>query len=337
LNATASTAGTFSYSPPGGTVLAPGLQTLSVLFTPTNTTEYATATAMVTLNVQPTVAISGATASETYEVWNNLVIGPIFSGSRVPTGTVTLSNNGTAIATLPLGGDGKAYYTTNPPLNAGVNNLTASYSGDSHFSPGLSAVSTVTVLPAPVNFQASCYGAQWYGASYQCTVNLSASTTSTPGGTIAYSFDGGAPVTVPIVNGNAPFTVAGTPSAGSHSLVLSYPGQGNYAAAGPLTKTFTTQTGQTELQAYPSSYWLAAGSSLTISGTATTPNSGIPSGLVTISDNGVAIGTAPIGAGGAISYNVSNIAKGSHRYSASYGGSTDYSAATSGTSNVTAN
>jgi len=131
--------------------------------------------------------------------------------------------------------------------------------------------------------------------------------------------------------------VAGTPSAGSHSLVLSYPGQGNYAAAGPLTKTFTTQTGQTELQAYPSSYWLAAGSSLTISGTATTPNSGIPSGLVTISDNGVAIGTAPIGAGGAISYNVSNIAKGSHRYSASYGGLTDYSAATSGTSNVTAN
>jgi hypothetical protein len=255
----------------------------------------------------------------------------------VPTGTITLSNNGTTIATLPLGGDGKVYYTTNPPLNAGVNLVTASYSGDAYFPPGISVASTMTVLPAPVNFQASCNGAQRYGSSYQCTVNLSASTTSTPGGVITYSLDGAAPTTVPIVNGNAPFTVPGTPSSGSHTLVLSYAGQGNYAAAGPLTKTFNTQPGQTELQAYPSSYWLAAGSSLTISGSATTPNSGSPSGSVTVYDNGTAIGTAPIGTGGSISYSVSNISKGAHKYSASYPGSTDYSAATSGSSSVTAN
>jgi hypothetical protein len=338
LNATASTPGTFVYSPPSGTVLGLGLHTLSVLFTPTNTTKYTSATAQVTLNVfQPTVTLGVASGTQTYEVWTNFVIGPIFTGSRAPTGTVTLFNNGTAIATLPLGGNGKAYYTTQPPLNAGVNNLTASYSGDAYFPPGFSATTTITVLPAPVNFQASCYGAQWYGASYQCTVNLSASTTSKPGGVIAYSFDGGSPVTVPIVNGNAAFTLPVIPSAGSHALVLSYAAQGNYAAAGPLTKSFSTQPGQTELQAYPSSYWLAAGSSLTISGTATTPNSGIPPGSVTVYDNGVAIGTAAIGASGNISYNVSNIAKGSHKYYASYPGSSDYSAATSRSSTVTAN
>jgi hypothetical protein len=56
LNATAAyngtaVAGTFTYTPPSGTVLTAGSQTLSVLFTPTNTTKYATATASVTLQV----------------------------------------------------------------------------------------------------------------------------------------------------------------------------------------------------------------------------------------------------------------------------------------------
>jgi hypothetical protein len=319
-------------------VLGVGPQTLTAQFTPSNTTNYTSATAQVALNVvQPTVTLTGASGTETYEVWNNFVAGPTFTGARVPTGTVTLSNNGLAIATLTLGGDGKAYYTTNPPLNAGVNYVTASYSGDAYFPPGLSTAAIVTVLPAPVNFQASCNGAQWYGASYQCTVNVSASTTSKPAGVIAYSLDGGAPVTVPIINGNAPFTLAAAPAAGSHTLLLSYAAQGNYAAAGPLTKPFTTQPGQTQLQAYPSSYWLAAGSSLTIAGTAKTPNSGSPTGTVTFYDNGTAIGTAPIGTGGAISFNIASIAQGSHTYSASYPGSPNYTAANSASSNVTAN
>ncbi len=51
LNATASTAGAFTYSPPAGTVLAPGAQTLSVLFTPTDTTAFITASASVPITV----------------------------------------------------------------------------------------------------------------------------------------------------------------------------------------------------------------------------------------------------------------------------------------------
>ena len=51
LDATASVTGAFVYTPAAGTVLAVGSQTLSVLFTPTNTAEYNTATATVTLTV----------------------------------------------------------------------------------------------------------------------------------------------------------------------------------------------------------------------------------------------------------------------------------------------
>lgn len=57
LNATASVPGSFVYSPAAGAVPAAGTQTLSVTFTPTNTTNYTTATASVSLTVNPGAAV----------------------------------------------------------------------------------------------------------------------------------------------------------------------------------------------------------------------------------------------------------------------------------------
>ena len=60
LNATASVAGTFTYTPAAGTVLKAGTQTLSTVFTPTDST-YSAATATVQLTVnQATPAITWA-------------------------------------------------------------------------------------------------------------------------------------------------------------------------------------------------------------------------------------------------------------------------------------
>ena len=55
LNATASVPGTFVYTPPAGTLLAAGSQTLSTTFTPTDTTNYNTVTTTVTQSVLPFV------------------------------------------------------------------------------------------------------------------------------------------------------------------------------------------------------------------------------------------------------------------------------------------
>jgi len=60
LNATASVAGTsvdgtFAYTPAAGTVLGAGSWMLSVTFTPSDTTQYTTATQAVTINVNPAV------------------------------------------------------------------------------------------------------------------------------------------------------------------------------------------------------------------------------------------------------------------------------------------
>jgi hypothetical protein len=53
LNARSNVAGTFTYSPAAGTVLGVGQQTLTATFTPNDSTDYTTATAMVTLTVNP--------------------------------------------------------------------------------------------------------------------------------------------------------------------------------------------------------------------------------------------------------------------------------------------
>ena len=56
LNATANVPGTFSYTPAAGTVLGVGTQTLSVTFTPTDSKNYTTAGASVSLTVNDTTA-----------------------------------------------------------------------------------------------------------------------------------------------------------------------------------------------------------------------------------------------------------------------------------------
>jgi glucuronoarabinoxylan endo-1,4-beta-xylanase len=79
LSASASVAGTFSYSPASGTVLAAGTQTLNVTFTPTDTTDYNSATGSTTLTVnKATLSVTAANQTMTF-------------GSTLPalTGTLT--------------------------------------------------------------------------------------------------------------------------------------------------------------------------------------------------------------------------------------------------------
>jgi FG-GAP-like repeat/Bacterial Ig-like domain (group 3)/Abnormal spindle-like microcephaly-assoc'd, ASPM-SPD-2-Hydin/FG-GAP repeat len=114
LDATAPTGGSFAYSPSAGTVLSVGSHTLTVTFTPTDTTNYTTATASVTLMVNaatPTIswttpaaitygtALSGtqlnATATDpttNIPVAGTFIYNPL-AGTVLPVGTVNLEVN----------------------------------------------------------------------------------------------------------------------------------------------------------------------------------------------------------------------------------------------------
>jgi outer membrane protein assembly factor BamB len=102
LDATASVPGSFSYSPAAGTVLSAGAnQTLGVTFTPTDTTDYTTASATTTITVLPV----GWTVATVVDSNANPLSGvPIkFTSATGVVTNLTTGTNGTASAALAPG------------------------------------------------------------------------------------------------------------------------------------------------------------------------------------------------------------------------------------------
>jgi len=150
LNATASVPGTFAYSPAAGTVLPAGNQTLSVIFTPTDTADYTTATANSSLTVSqatPTVswpvpaaisygtALSATQLSATASVPGTFAYSPA-AGTVLPAGNQTLSVTFTPTDT--------ADYTTATANSS----LTVSQATPTVSWPVLAAISYGTALSA---------------------------------------------------------------------------------------------------------------------------------------------------------------------------------------------
>ena len=209
LDATANVAGTFTYSPAVGAVLAAGSQTLSVTFTPANTTNYTTATASVALTVNqaaPYVTQLFASTQLVYPGATNVTV-CVVGTKAMPTGSIQIDAGSTVLTTLSLQGNGCGYWYISPGLNAGTYSITSVYSGDSNNPRGTSAPTVLTVSPVPVNMSASCWNASFpYGTNYQCTVNVSSNAGSAQGN-ITYSYDSGAPVAVPLSGGSGQFTI----------------------------------------------------------------------------------------------------------------------------------
>jgi hypothetical protein len=212
--------------------------------------------------------------------------------------------------------------------------MTAVYSGDANNPAGTSVPVVVTVSPVAVNLSASCWNSSFpYGGSYSCTASVS-SNAGAPTGSLTYTFDGGTPNSIALNKGNAQFSIP-TPSAGNHTVVLSYAAQGNYAAARPVNETFTVTPAPTQIQLTPSSYYQPASSSLTLTATLTSWSAGAPQdGTVVFYDGSTLLGTVPAGA--TVNYTVSGLAAGTHSFQAVYspGPSGDFSAATSSAASV---
>ena len=128
LNATASVPGTFAYTPAAGPLLAAGTQTLSVLFTPTDTTHYTTASASVILTVNKAIAtVTLSNLAQTY------------TGSAL-TPTATTAPAGLAITWTGAPDTSAGTY----PVTASVNDANFAGSASGSFVIG-KATATVTL------------------------------------------------------------------------------------------------------------------------------------------------------------------------------------------------
>ena len=111
LDATAGVPGTFLYTPPVGSVLSVGTQTLSALFTPSDSVDYTTATATVSLSVLAPLAITSAAATAFTEgAANSFTI----TTSGVPTPAITESGSLPQGLTFVDGGNGTATLAGTP-------------------------------------------------------------------------------------------------------------------------------------------------------------------------------------------------------------------------------
>ncbi len=269
----------------------------------------------------------------TYPGGTNVVIQVSPTGGHTPTGTVKLYDGTTLLQSSGLGGNGAAYLYIQG-LNVGSHSLTASYSGDSNNPAGVSAPVILTVNPVPVQLSTSCWNANFpYGADYHCGIYTS-SAAGAPKGVVTYQYDGGATVTLPLSNGVANFIVS-MPQTGTHTVVMGYAAQTNYAAAKSSTVHFTVTQAPVILQLTPST-WYATGGNVTLSVAIQSWSAGPPNALGTVSFyNGTKLlGTVPVTAGGTAATTVaaSTLGNGSKTLKATYSGSTNYA---SGTASVT--
>ncbi|MGB6720609.1 MAG: Ig-like domain repeat protein, partial [Terracidiphilus sp.] len=250
-----------------------------------------------------------------------------------PTGTIQIYDGATRLTTLTLGGNGCAYWYISPGLSAGAHSINAVYSGDRNNPPGTSAPTVLTVSPVPVKMSVSCWNANFpYGANYQCTVNLS-SNAGAATGSITYSFDGGAPVAVALSSGNAQFTIA-LPPAGSHSVVIAYAQQTNYAAAPTQTENFTVTPAPVNVSLTPSTWYTKAGTSITFSAAVSSWSAAPPNGNGAVSFylGSTLLAAIPVNSSGRASYTTSSLPAGSDTITANYAGGTNYA---SGSASVT--
>jgi subtilase family serine protease len=208
-----------------------------------------------------------------------------------PSGTVTLTDSGTAVGT---GGGGAGIYNLNsqgytrnlsPNLTGGTHTLLASYSGDGSYHASNSGAVTFTVTPATAQIQMDSYPSSVLpGQTFQLEANVTSPTiagSAQPGGTVTF-YDGGTllPGSVQITQGgngqiyadiyNISFT-----SPGPHSISAKYSGDSNYtgSTSNPVTVVCLIPTSITQSESATS---ITYGQSITVTATLTASSKGPP-------------------------------------------------------------
>jgi len=179
------------------------------------------------VNPQPTqvtLASSINPSSIGQNVTFTAAVAGLYGGS--PTGTVTFTVNGNAVATVAAN-NGQASYTTSYPTT-GTQVITASYSGDGNDKPSVSSSfsqlvntqqPTQTSLSASVNPSVA-------GQSVMFTATVTAQNGGPTTGTITFNFRN-IPVAIVLLNNGQASYIRNPNSAGARSVTATYSGDSN--------------------------------------------------------------------------------------------------------------
>jgi len=143
LDASSTVPSTFVYTPPSGTILGGGTQTLSVTATPNGSTGYIASTDTVSITVNPAATATSVALSDS----NKALTGSVSSAvAGMPTGTVSFYEGQTLLGSGTLVSGVASYTPASPPAGTAV--ITAQYGGDTNFgSSGSSPVTLLAIVP----------------------------------------------------------------------------------------------------------------------------------------------------------------------------------------------
>jgi uncharacterized protein (TIGR03437 family) len=220
------------------------------------------------------------------------------NSATTATGTVTYTANGTQIGTASLGAQGCASQSAclNTTLSGGVQNVVATYSGDTTYSSSSGTLNlTVSRIAATLTITPPSPVAV-FGQPVTLTAQIqpSAQSTGTPAGTVQVLDNGAAFGTAAAVsNGKAVLSLAGL-APGAHSIAVQYSGDGNFSSASGTAGAFAVVQGQTATTITSSPK--AGQMTLTAQVTAVAPSAGTPAGSIKFVDatTGAALANAPL-------------------------------------------
>jgi sugar lactone lactonase YvrE len=233
------------------------------------------------------------------------------------TGTVTFTDGGTLLATVPVA-SGTAVYSSST-LAQGIHNIAIAYSGDSNYLSASSTL-TITVLGSTSITVASSLNPALAGqtVTFTATVTPAAAT-----GTVSFYDSSTLLGTATLANGVATYSTA-TLAQGTHSIQGVYGGNASYNQSysnvlSEVVKGTTTVTIASSLN--PST----AGSTVTFTA-AVSPSAA--TGSVQFLNGSTVLGTVALSNGSA-SFATSSLAAGTQSISAAYTGSASYNASNS--------
>jgi large repetitive protein len=315
-----------------------GLNQIVATYTPASTAEIQPSIGLLTLDVQAgssiQVALGGiqAQANSTMFYGNPVtIVATVTAGgtsasstgsSTAPaTGTVTFLDGAQQIGTGALAGaqgQAQASFATSA-LAVGVHSITASYAGDANYKPSVSGPISITISQAQTAVAVSAFPAT---AIAGAPVALSAAIAvtqgvATPTGTV--TFTGGGIAIGSQAAAAGPAIISPIFAPGVQSIVATYSGDtdssGSVSAPLSLQILIATTTAAVTSSADPSIVLSSVTFSAKVAG-----NGGIPTGTVTFTADGTALGTASLDATGSASLSNSALAVGSHSITVSYSG-----------------
>jgi len=255
-----------------------------------------------------------------------VIVAPSGGGTGTPSGIVTFSDGANTLGTASLDGSGRTSLTVSP-LTVGSHSITASYGGDANFLGSSTAASqTVNKSPTTTNVS-SAPNPGVYGQAVTFTAIVAASSggAGTPSGTVTFNEGANTLGSASVDNtGRASLTVNSL-TAGSHNIIGSYSGDGNFllssaAASQTVNKSPTT----TSVNSTPNHSVHGQTVTLTAIVSASGGGAGTPAGTVTFSDGASTVGSAPLDNTGTASLPVSSLTVGSHSITANYSGDSNF-------------